>query len=368
MVPPACWTLSASASTSALEDSIDCAFASHSWASRTSFSASAASAESRNSGTDRGVVSSARRKETRASCRAARLQENRHERAQDLGVVRRHLQRLLVNLDRLVEGAALAQEARDDRVLLEGVDLAARLRVEVRQLDVQLDVRRVRLRHLLVDPDGGHGVVVLRVVVREDLVLALRLRREALLRVQLGEPLVDVEAGRIQPVDLLVDRDAAQEEAVAREVLGDLREVRDGLLVPVQAREEVTHLVQDVDVAGNLLEDLLVVLERRVDLSLRQGFLGRSHERVALACHDRGYAALDVPRRDEDAVERQPVLRRRAVTAERGDVLGRRISPMRSETVERESASSSSSMRASRSTFATIEAAAIAATRPSPRM
>src|SRR5450756_978628 len=52
----ACWTLSASASTSAPEDSIDCAFESHSWASRTSFSASAASAESRNSGTDRGAL------------------------------------------------------------------------------------------------------------------------------------------------------------------------------------------------------------------------------------------------------------------------------------------------------------------------
>ena len=246
--------------------------------------------------------------------RAAGGQEDRHERPQDLGVVRRHLERLLVDLDRLVDGPALAQEGRDDGVFLQGVDLAAGLGVEVRQLHVKLDVRRIRLDHLLVDPDRTDGVVVLRVVVRENLVLALRFGGQALLGVELGEPFVNVEARRIQAVDLLVDRDAAEKEPVAREVLGDLREIRNRLLVPVQSREEVADLVQDVDVARRLLEDLLVVLERGIDLSLRQGLLGRSYERVALARHDsvtppsprcdarrRGRTSAGVPGRDRGA-------------------------------------------------------------------
>ena len=66
-VPPACWTRTASCRTSSLDASTACAFASHSWASLTSPSDSAASAASRNSGTDRGVVSSARLTNRRAS-------------------------------------------------------------------------------------------------------------------------------------------------------------------------------------------------------------------------------------------------------------------------------------------------------------
>ena len=241
VVPPACWTFSASASTSAPEGSIDWAFdepllgVRHVAVGERGLGRQEKERNGARRGLERAVQGRAR------VLRAAGRQEDRDERPQDLGVVRRHLERLLVDLDRLVDGAALAQQGRDDRVLLQRVDLPPGLRVEVRQLHVELDVRRVGLDHLLVDADRADGVVVLRVVVRENLVLALRLGREALLGVELGEPFVDVEARRIEPVDLLVDRDAPQEEAVPREVLGDLREVRDRLLVPVQAREEVAR-------------------------------------------------------------------------------------------------------------------------------
>ncbi len=179
----------------------------------------------------------------------SRLEQHRDEAPEYLAVVRPDPERLLVDLLRLVGGPPLAQEAGDDGVFLQRLARPPRLRVQVGQLHVKLDVLRLGLDHLLVDADGPDDVLVLGVVVREDLVLALRLDRQALLRVELGEALVDVEARGVELVDLLVDRDRLQEEAVARIVLGDPGEVGDRLFVPVQADEEVSDLVQDVDVA-----------------------------------------------------------------------------------------------------------------------
>ena len=163
-------------------------------------------------------------------------------------------------------------------------------------------------------------------VVREDLILALRVRREALLGVELGEALVDVEARGVEPVDPLVDRDPAQEEPVAREVLGDPGQVRDRLLVAVEARVEVPDLVQDVDVARRLLEDLQIILESRIDLTLLEAFLGRCEERIAFrARHGSGRPGRPGAAAHEDAVEGEAVLRARSVAPERREVLGRRI-------------------------------------------
>ena len=124
------------------------------------------------------------------------------------------LESLLENGDRLVVGAALGERRADHPVLGDRVvDLAVDA-VEVRETRLDLEVARLDRDHLLVGPDGLFGAVVLRVVVRQDLVLAPRVLSQALLVVEVGELLVDLEPRRIDLVDLLVDRDGLQEEAV----------------------------------------------------------------------------------------------------------------------------------------------------------
>ena len=166
--------------------------------------------------------------------------------------------------------AALRQRRGDDAVFPERLRDPLGLREEVGELDVELQVLRLDGDHLLVDPDRAREVVLLEEVVGEDLVVALRLHPELLLDVELRELLVDVEARRVELVDLLVHRDGPDVEAVAGVVLGDAQEEGDRLVVLSEPDVEVPDLVQDVDVVRGLLEDLQVVLQRGVDLPLLQ--------------------------------------------------------------------------------------------------
>ncbi|MBK9088495.1 MAG: hypothetical protein IPL90_05405 [Holophagales bacterium] len=139
--------------------------------------------------------------------------------------------------------------------------------------------------HLLVDPDRAAEVVLLEEVVGEDLVVALRLHPELLLDVELRELLVDVEARRVELVDLLVHRDRPDVEAVAGVELGDAQEIDDRFVVPAEPDVEVAGLVQDVDVVRGLVEDLDVVLQRGIDLPLLQRLLRRGDQGFPLGGH-----------------------------------------------------------------------------------
>ena len=134
-----------------------------------------------------------------------------------LDVVGRELEGLLEDLRGLVVRSALQQHRADQAVLHHGLVLLVGGAVEVREADLDAHVGRVDRRHLLVDGDGVGDPVVLLVVVGQDLVLAAGVLDEALLVVQVGELVVDLELRGVDLVDLLEDRDRLQEEAVLRE-------------------------------------------------------------------------------------------------------------------------------------------------------
>ena len=109
-------------------------------------------------------------------------------------------------------------------------------RVEVGQLAPDLEVAGVDVRHLACSTSpASRGLAALDVLVDDDLVLALGLHHEALLRVQVRQA-----AGTGSSEDassLLICFQMAiglEQEAVARVEVGDLRVFADRLAVPVQ--------------------------------------------------------------------------------------------------------------------------------------
>src|SRR5262249_25553646 len=94
-----------------------------------------------------------------------------------------------------------------------------------------------------------------------------------------------VELGRVELVDLLVDGDGFEEEAVAAVVVGDLSEDLDRLVVAVDADPEVADAVQGVDVIGVVIEEALVLLDRRLDLALCAQLFRAGNAVIALNRH-----------------------------------------------------------------------------------
>ena len=133
------------------------------------------------------------------------------------------LQALLEDLQGLVQVALLGQLVGDRDVLLDRLGRVAVADVEVGELAADLQVGRVDVRHLLEHVAGVAGPAALDVLVDDDLVLALGLHHEALLRVQVGQVQVGLESGGVELVDLLPDGDGLEEEAVLRVEVGDLR-------------------------------------------------------------------------------------------------------------------------------------------------
>ena len=214
-----------------------------------------------------------------------RLDEGGDERLDEIDVLRVDLQRLLEDLNGLVEHAALQQHAADAVVLFQRLAGLADLRMQIGELDVNVDRLRVELGDLAIDHQRVSGIAVLEVVVGENLVLALRLHRQTLLRVEVGELAVDLELRRVELVDLLVDGDGFEEEAVARVVVGDLAEGLDGLVVAVDAHPEVADAIQGVDVVRVVVEKALVFLDRRLDLALGDELLCIRDDLIALDRH-----------------------------------------------------------------------------------
>ena len=111
--------------------------------------------------------------------------------------------------------------------------------------------------------------------------MAPRVLHEALLGVQVAEAVVDLQARGVDLVDLLVDRDGFQEEAVERADLGDACEIRDRIGPPVETDVEISDLVQSGDVSRVLIEHAQVVLQGLIELALGDVLLGGSKELVA---------------------------------------------------------------------------------------
>ncbi len=202
-----------------------------------------------------------------------------------LDVVGRELQGLLKDLGGFVVRPPLEEHVADQAVLHDGLVLLVGGAVQVGQADLNLYVRRIDRRHLLVHADGIRHPVVLLVVVGEDLVLAPGVLDQPLLVVEVGQLVVDLELGGVDLVDLLEDRDRLQEEAVLGVEVGDPGEIGDRVPRPVHPDVEVPHLVQGRDVLGVVLQDAEVFLQRLIELTLGQQLLGGLKDLFAVDRH-----------------------------------------------------------------------------------
>ena len=234
-----------------------------------------------------GVLLDRQREQPRGRRRVALVLQAEHRVGDEGEVVRRRRDRLHVDLRRLVD-ALLAHHQLGDRAVLEKLLVALLERMEdLGELDVRRRVLRFERHHALQHADGGGGIRVLLVVVDQHLILRARLGDQALAVVELGQPLVDREPRRVELDDLLVDRDRLDEETVLRVPVGDLGEELDRFVDLVQPDVEVAHPVERRGVVRVLGEELAVLLDRGLDLPLRDHLLGGRDRGLAVHRHVR---------------------------------------------------------------------------------
>ncbi len=238
------------------------------------------------------------------------LEHRPNEVAKGFLVAGTDLQRLLVHGDRLVESAAFDEHRSDDGVLHQRLVRLPDGREEIGEANRHLDVVRVHGGHLPVDGDSLARLVLFQVVVGENLVLRAGLRHESLFVVEIGERSVDVELRGIQLVDLLVDRDRLEEEAVSRVAVRDLREKADRVGRPVQQHANVAHFVENENVVGILFEEVTVFLERGIVFSPGHELVGGRQGDVPLDRHQQSSASGRTPRKVMRCSGQGPTLRR----------------------------------------------------------
>jgi hypothetical protein len=154
-------------------------------------------------------------------------------------------------------------------------------------------VAAVDLDHLLEDLDG-FAIATSALIARRDLVPgAERVAREPELRVDLREPRrhVPVAIGQLRRVrtdqlpNLLVDGDGLEREALGGVVLPHPVIGGDRVRVGLHARLQVPDLQQGPGVPRVLLDDLLILLDRPVVLSLVDVLLSGQEDLLAFGRH-----------------------------------------------------------------------------------
>ena len=154
--------------------------------------------------------------------------------------------------------ALLVQLLGDRDVLVDRLARAALAGVQVGELAADLEIAGIDLRHLLEDVAGLARLAPLDVLVDDDLVVALGLGHEALLRVEVGQAQVGLRRGGVELVDLAPDGDRLQEEAVLGVEVGDLGVLLARLPDLVHLGVQVADLVDGVPVARVVFDDLAV--------------------------------------------------------------------------------------------------------------
>jgi hypothetical protein len=146
--------------------------------------------------------------------------------------------------------------------------------VQLRQTLLELDVVGVEVEDFLHHLDGQIGLVGLQIGLDEPHVVGASIGHHALHRVEVGQARQGVGVGGIKLGDLLVHGDPAHQEAFSRVEVGQPDVVLQGFGNPVQANVEIAQGVEDVLILHVLGEDLLVLVDRFLQLALRGQFLG----------------------------------------------------------------------------------------------
>ena len=147
-------------------------------------------------------------------------------------------------------------------------------------------VIRIEVDQLLVGFNGLFEVAILDVPIGEDLVLPLGFHQQPLVEIERREPLEDVEPLRIQPLDFLEDGDGLGGESIPGEVLRDLLVELYRALELADPAVQIPDAVDDGCVAGKFLENLLVLSDGLLELSLLNEPLSIPQNLVPLDGHE----------------------------------------------------------------------------------
>jgi hypothetical protein len=175
-------------------------------------------------------------------------------------------------LPRLVEhGQGLGEEALLHELVGDRAVLASRLlavalaRVEIGETDADLQVGGIDVRHPLQDLARLAHLVALLVLLEDERVGLLRLRRKLLAGVEVAEADVALEHRRVVAQHLLPQGDRLEVEAVVGEEPGDLDVLLVRGLGVVELRVKVADPVDRVPVPRVVLDDLLQGVDRPVE-------------------------------------------------------------------------------------------------------
>ena len=207
-------------------------------------------------------------------------------RGEQARAARHAAQRLLEQLQRLREEALLDELVGDRAVLARRLLRAALARVQLGEPDAHLHVRGVDVRHAAEDLACVAQLVALHVLVVDEPVRLLCLRGQPLPRVEVPEAHVAVEHRRVVAEDLLPQGDRLQVEPVVGQEARDLHVLLVRGLHVVELGVQVADAVDGVPVPGVLLDDLLQRVDRLVEAA---GLLGRVGVLLQLDLVDLGH-------------------------------------------------------------------------------
>jgi hypothetical protein len=109
--------------------------------------------------------------------------------------------------------------------------------------------------------------------VGDDEVLSARVMNQSLVGVELGKFVSDHRIVRAETLDLLVHRNGFEVEFLRAVVFGDAFETGDGFFFFSGANVKVAEHVQGCEIVCVVIDDLPILLDCCVNLSLRQEFL-----------------------------------------------------------------------------------------------
>ena len=108
--------------------------------------------------------------------------------------------------------------------------------------------------------------------------------QQALVEIEIGEPLEDIEPLRIQALDLFEDCDRFGRETIGGEVIGYFFVELDRALQLADLTVKVADTIDDVGVVRESLEYLFVLFDRLIDVALLRVFLRGVERLIAVEC------------------------------------------------------------------------------------
>ena len=169
----------------------------------------------------------------------------------------------LDNLDMVPLGGEVSDQTGK---MFKGIFIKAAILAAFNHLGPDIQVVRVKFGHLLQDLDGLAVHIVLFVERNQVAVLGECVTNQTLLLVQLSQPVIDINARRLEFLHLLVNSDCLEIKAGIRVVLGNNLVLRQSLLVTLVATQQLRQLLAIAKILRERFDQFLVLGDRLGDL------------------------------------------------------------------------------------------------------